>query len=91
MREKKEQRNYFRIDVDCDITYKFLDSDEVYHGQCKSLSGAGIFFTTEQTIETGLGLEVNIPAKAFMDQPINAFIEVVRSACLEDNSYEILG
>ena len=48
MLEYDEKRNYIRMEIDCDITYKLADSDEVYRGRCSSLSGAGVSFITNR-------------------------------------------
>ena len=89
LNENKEHRNYLRVDADCDITFKLFDSDQLFHGKCTSLSGAGIFFTAEQAVEMGKGLEINIPAQKHMVPAMTAFIEVVRSTATDDGRFEI--
>ncbi|MGR9071991.1 MAG: PilZ domain-containing protein [Gammaproteobacteria bacterium] len=84
-----EQRNFFRVDVDCKMTYRFFDSERIHHGKCTSLSGAGIFFTSEQPVETGKGLEIYIPGKQIMPDALTAFIEVLRTTQTDDGLYEI--
>ena len=37
-----EKRDYIRMDVDCEITYKLADGDVVKTGKCTTLSGAGV-------------------------------------------------
>ncbi len=89
MLEYDEKRDYIRMDVDCDITYKMADSDLVKKGQCTSLSGAGVSFIAECAYDSGLAMEVNVLPKNSVTPPMTAFIEVVRSSKLEDGSFEI--
>lgn len=89
MREFDEKRDYIRMDIDCDITYRLADSDVVYQGRGNSISGAGVSFISEHNIEPGQAVEINIlPAKS-LTPPMNAFIEVVRNTPLPDGTYEI--
>jgi hypothetical protein len=84
-----EKRDYIRMDVDCDITYKPADSSELRVGKCTTLSGAGVSFLTNEPFELGLAMEVSITPKAAITPPMTAYIEVVRSVKREDNQYEI--
>jgi len=84
-----EKRDYIRMDVDCDITYRPADSSELRIGKCTTLSGAGVSFLTDQPFELGLAMEVSIAPKSSITPPMTAYIEVVRSVKREDNQYEI--
>lgn len=88
MLEYDEKRNYIRMEVDCDITYKSAGSGEVFQGRCSSLSGSGLSFTSDTFFASGKALEINIiPSSA--TPPMTAFVEVVRSVKKEDGTYEI--
>ncbi len=89
MLEYDEKRDYIRMDVDCDMTYKLADSDETKTGHCTSLSGAGVSFLAESSYDVGLAMEVNILPKNSVTPPMTAFIEVVRSTAKDDGSFEI--
>jgi hypothetical protein len=89
MLEYDEKRDYIRMDVDCDITYKLADSDEIKTGQCTSLSGAGVSFVAESPYDIGLAMEINVLPKNSVTPPMTAFIEVVRSTPHDNGSYEI--
>lgn len=89
MLEYDEKRDYIRMDVDCDISYKLADSNETKTGHCTSLSGAGISFIADEMYDIGLAMEVNIMPKNTSTPPMTAFIEVVRSTPLDDGSFEI--
>ncbi|MDD5411149.1 MAG: PilZ domain-containing protein [Methylobacter sp.] len=89
MLEFDEKRNYIRMEIDCDITYRLADSDELHQGRCSSLSGAGVSFITNRYFDSGKAMEVNIIPKNAMAPPMTAFIEVVRSTQQDDGSYEV--
>lgn len=84
-----ERRDYIRMDVDCDLTYKLADSPTVKTGRCTTLSGAGVSFIADQAYEPGLAMEVSITPKSNITPPMTAYIEVVRSTKHDDNHYEI--
>ncbi len=89
MLEYDEKRDYIRMDIDCDITYRLADSDEVLHGRCTSISGAGISFISDNNYETGKAMEVRVLPARSVTPPMIAFIEVVRSNRLAEGNYEI--
>ena len=84
-----ERRDYIRMDVDCEITYKLADSNDVKTGRCTSLSGAGVSFIAAEAFEPGLAMEVSIIPKHNITPPMTAYIEVVRSSKRDDNEHEI--
>jgi hypothetical protein len=89
VREYDEKRDYIRMDIDCDVTYRLADSEIVHRGQCTTISGAGVSFISELHVEPGMAMEINIlPAKS-LTPPMSAFIEVVRSSALPDGNFEI--
>ncbi len=89
MLEYEEKRDYIRMDVDCEMTYKLADSDEEKKGHCTSLSGAGVSFIADSSYDTGLAMEVKILPKNSVTPSMTAFIEVVRSTPQDDGSFEI--
>ncbi|AEG01557.1 PilZ domain-containing protein [Methylomonas methanica] len=84
-----EKRDYIRMEVDCDITYKPANSQDSKTGRCTTLSGAGVSFLADQPFDAGLAMEVSIIPKTSITPPMTAFIEVVRSVKRDDNQYEI--
>lgn len=89
MLDYDEKRDYIRMDVDCDITYKLADSETLKSGRCTSLSGAGVSFIAESAYDAGLAMEVNILPKNAVTPSMTAFIEVVRSIPQDDGSFEV--
>lgn len=84
-----EKRDYIRMDVDCEISYKLADSGPVKTGRCTSLSGAGISFIADSSYKAGLAMEINIIPQNTSTPPMTAFIEVVRSTPSKGTSFEI--
>ncbi len=89
MLDYDEKRNYIRMNVDCDITYKLVDSSEEKRGRCTSLSGAGLSFIADSPFEPGLAMDVCIEPKKSLTPPMSALIEVVRCTAKDDDQYEI--
>lgn len=51
-REYDEKRDFIRIDIDCEIEYKKVDSsEEAVIGQVANLSGRGMMFISETELE----------------------------------------
>ncbi len=84
-----ERRDYIRMDVDCEITYKLADSNEVKTGRCLTLSGAGVSFLADRPFDPGLAMEVRICPKNNITPPMTAYIEVVRSTRRDQDTHEI--
>jgi hypothetical protein len=84
-----EKRNYIRMEIDCDVTYRLIDSDELHHGRCSSISGAGVSFISDRCFDSGKAMEINVIPKNTITPSMTAFIEVVRSTRQDDGSYEI--
>lgn len=89
MLEYGEKRAYFRMETDCNMTYKFPDSDREYTATCINLSGTGILFKAKDDLEPGRALEIQIRPENYTCPSITAFIEIIRSDPIEANQYEI--
>ena len=89
MLEFDEKRDYIRMDVDCEVTYKLADSKEFKRGRCLSLSGAGISFIAEKAYDTGLAMEINVLSEKSEMPWMTAFIEVVRSIPQDGDCFEV--
>ncbi len=89
MLDYDEKRDYIRMDVDCEITYKMADSDTINTGRCTSLSGAGVSFITESAYAFGLAMEIKLLPQNSVIPPMTAFVQVVRSNPREDGTFEV--
>lgn len=81
-REYDEKRDFIRIDIDCDITFKKLASDdpaaEPQTGQVSNLSGRGMMFISDVEVEKDILLEININPKNILTPSLHANVKVVR-------------
>ncbi len=84
-----EKRNYIRMEIDCDVTYKLADSAELHHGRCSSISGAGVSFIADRAFDAGKAMEINVVPKNTVTPSMTAFIEIIRSTRQDDGSYEV--
>ena len=89
MLDHAESRQFIRMDVFCEITYKYPDSDQLYIGECLNISGAGILFRAEKLLEIGTALEVTIAPKNALTPPMKAYVEVTRSKEVEPGVFEV--
>ncbi|SHE22076.1 hypothetical protein BPUTEOMOX_641 [methanotrophic endosymbiont of Bathymodiolus puteoserpentis (Logatchev)] len=77
------------MDVSCEMTYKFPDSDQSFVGTCLNLSGSGVLFTTDQALKAGAALEVTISPENSLTPPMKAYVEVIRCKDVEPGVYEV--
>ena len=78
-REYDEKRDFIRIDIDCDIAFKTLDSNEEDSiGKVSNLSGRGMMFITDDELEQNSVLEINIKPKNILTPSLHANVKVVR-------------
>lgn len=89
MLEYDEKRDFIRMDVDCEITYRLADLETVHTGRCTSISGAGVSFLAQQAIESGKAMEITVLPTKSITPPMVALIEVVRSIPQDDGQFEI--
>jgi hypothetical protein len=89
MLHRDEKRNYGRMRLDCDITFKLADTAEIYCGRCTSISGSGVSFIADRSIDQGKALQITVKPKHSTTPSITAFIEVLRTTRQADNHYEI--
>jgi len=89
MLEYDEKRNYIRMEIDCDVTYRLADSAELHHGRCSSISGAGVAFIADRAFDSGKAMEINVIPQNTLTPSMTAFIEVIRSTPQGNGSYEI--
>ena len=90
-REYDEKRDFIRIDIDCEIVFKKVDSDEeAVTGRVANLSGRGMMFISDTELEKNCVLEVNIKPSNILTPPLHANVKVVRVIKQRhDEGYEI--
>ena len=78
-REYDEKRDFIRIDIDCDITYKIPGStEEESIGKVANLSGRGMMFISDSELEKNSVLEININPENILTPSLHANVKVVR-------------
>ncbi len=90
MSDFKEKREFFRMQVDCEIHRKHEGSEEnIYMGRCTTLSGAGVSFITSYNLKIGERLDVIINPQQTLTPPMTAKATVIRIVALDDDTFEI--
>jgi hypothetical protein len=89
MVEFVEKREYIRLTVDCEIDYRFMDSEEYKKARCSSLSGGGITFITGHELQPDEEVEVLIQSQLPGAPPMRAHAKVINVQALENDSFAI--
>jgi len=84
-----EKRAFMRVDVNCDMAYRLVDSSEFQFARCTSLSGSGVSFITPQICDEGKAIEISITPQNPLTPALTAFVEVIRISALHTGNYEI--
>lgn len=86
----EEKRAFMRINIDCDMIYRFIDSTQFLQARCISLSGAGVSFLTQQpSCDEGKAIEMSITPQNPLTPSLTAFVEVIRVTRKDADNYEI--
>lgn len=86
-----EKRDYFRMNLDCNMEYSVNGSDNKQCGFIKNLSGNGISFLAEKELTPGTEVQVSIKPENTITPPLDLTVEVVRCIPGDNNQYEIAG
>jgi c-di-GMP-binding flagellar brake protein YcgR len=81
-----EQRNFARMSVHTQITYKIKDSDgRSHHGMCNDLSATGLYMSTDVALEEGQIIELVMAPSGDRLPPFVAEGKVLRTTIDEKN------
>ena len=87
-----EKRNFFRMNVDCDMEYTVNGSGEKERGTVLNLSGEGVSFTTNEQVNPGTMVHISIAPENAVTPPLEVTVEVLRCEAENDTErYEIAG
>ncbi len=75
----KEKRDFPRIKLQCDVTYRQAGAGNIARGVCEDLSGSGILFIAQDPLSVGDSIEISIMPQNAITPPLDAVIEVVRT------------
>ena len=83
-REYDEKRDYIRIDINCGILFKQVESGSTnligkeLTGQVANLSGRGMMFISEVELEKDSTFEISITPSNLLTPALHANVKVVR-------------
>lgn len=86
-----EKRNFFRMNLDCNMEYTVNGSGNKLCGLIKNLSGSGISFFSQQAITAGTEIQVSIKPENPITPALDLTIEVIRCNDAGNKQYEIAG
>ena len=75
----KEKRDFPRIKLQCDVTYRQAGAGNIARGVCEDLSGSGILFIAQDPLSVGDSIEISVMPQNAITPPLDAVIEVVRT------------
>ena len=87
-----EKRNFFRMNVGCNMEYIVNGSGQKEQGTVLNLSGDGISFTVKNEVTLGTNVHVSIAPENTVTPPLEVTVEVLR--CEQNNDageFEIAG
>ncbi|TCK17675.1 PilZ domain-containing protein [Thiogranum longum] len=86
-----EKRDFIRVPVDCDISLEAVDTGRHFTAEGRNLSGNGVLFVTDETLQPGDRLNLRIEATQVLMSVLDATIEVVRVEALAEESRFVVG
>ena len=89
MVESSEQRDFRRMTIDCDVSWKPEGGDTLFRGRAVNLSATGLAMRCDQPVEAGQRLEIKIKPDYTVVPPLYALVEVLRVQPLEDGQYQL--
>lgn len=87
MKQFKEKRDSMRLEVDCEVLLRSLNSDEFHKASCVTLSGSGISLVCEHQFPEKKELEVKILPSSNLMQPMIFYIQIVHLSLQNNGLY----
>ena len=89
-RDYDEKRDFFRVTVDCRLTYRLGTAADEESGQARNLSGRGMMFIAPRELPMDQMVEIRITPESDVTPPLHAMVKVVRvDKQRRGNGYEI--
>ena len=73
-----ERRDFLRMPIDCDFSFKTTDDNRELRGSVINLSKKGILFTSRENFEAGTLLNIVLTPSRTDTTPIHATVMVAR-------------
>jgi len=79
-----EKRDFQRMPVDCKVDFSIEGQKEVFHGDGKDLSATGVTFISENELQPGTIININVHPFIKTVRPLSAKAEVIRCTKNDD-------
>jgi len=89
MAEQSDFKKMIQVDESAEISYRYPDGGQPLIGICLNISGTGILFRAEQSIERGKALEIVSVGQNALTPSYIAYVEVIQSNELRSGLYEV--
>ena len=73
-----EKRDFLRMPIDCDFSFKIVDDSREFQGNVINLSETGILFTSRENFEADTLLDIVLTPSHTETIPIRATVMVAR-------------
>jgi hypothetical protein len=90
-RKFSEKRDFMRLLINSEFTFKSPDEKKEHRAFCRNLSHTGIQFTTEHKLSKGGTIHINIDTKDTKFKPFIATVSIVRIESVGDKEYKVAG
>ena len=84
-----EKRDFLRMAIDCNFSFKTANSNRELQGNVINLSEKGILFTSRKNMEVGALLNIVLTPSHTDTAPIHATVIVERVSSTNDFLYEV--
>jgi len=90
-RSYDEKRTSVRMQMDCPIFYRVVDSNGANAGMCINLSVEGMLLETDRKYPVGTKLEVSMEPELPISPPFSAVMEVIRVHPKDNGAFQLAG
>jgi len=73
-----EKRDFYRMAVDCPISYRVSGSQKEGTGICRNLSAGGVLMEIREPLEAAIGLTIRIEPQSSITSALEALAQVTR-------------
>ena len=88
-RDYSEKRDFRRMSVNTSIQFSLKDSTKSFVGESRDISGSGISFVTEKSLNAGDVLNVVIQSEQTKLPPLEMVVSIIRVTPEADNNFLI--
>lgn len=73
-----EKRDFYRMAVDCSVTFQVKGTQQAGEGICRNLSAGGVLMEIGDPLEPGTGLTIRIEPQNSITGALEALAQVIR-------------